>query len=1300
MSPSKSLNPQRLSFLMAIATFIPASIAIAIDPSFAQIIPDATLGTQITANDNIVGGTTRGASLFHSFQEFNVNSSQRVYFANPSGINNIFSRVTGNNVSNILGTLGVNGVANLYLLNPNGIIFGPNTKLDIRGSFLATTANRLVFPDGGEFGVNNLQALPLLSVSVPLGVQYGNATISSTGNLAAGQDLTLSAGNLDLQGQLQAGKDLTLQAENTVRVRDSVTTPFVALSGGNLTIQGNKGIDILALNHPTQTPFVSGGNLSLISDGIISGDAKFATGGSFLIKSVSGELANFVSKYDPIISANGDVDFAASYTGTSLLVEARGNIRFQGDININGPDTGVLPDGPDTQTLRTSSALILRSGQSTLNYEGVNYGNVPDYSTGSVPLGITLNGDVTLQPFNGSGGIVYLSAASGDINTKLISTDGGIRFTQPLVYDGGSINISTSNGDITTGSLDSSSSSFSNIAGNGGKISLNAINGNITTDILDSTSSSLRNAAGNGGEISLNVTNGNITTFNLNSFSSGSGNAGNGGKISLNATNGNITIRRDLNSSSISNNGLAGNGGEIILTAINGGITMTGPVASFSFSGNLREESKKGGNIYLQAKDSIEIFSLNSTGGLGSGNITIISQTSFTLDDRDCITSDTFGYGNGGDILIDAPSIILNNGAQISSSTHNSGKGGDITLRALDRVEISGQTSDTPRGIFSQSYSITAIRGNQYLGGYIPTGEARIPDSSEKLLFPSGLFTQTTKQSTGSTGTIRIETGKLIIEDEGAIAATRWGQNNNGSENGNISVDATDSILVTNKGRILSGVAEEASGNSGNIELTAGSLSVNNGGYVQTLTLGDGNAGDIQVSANVGVTVSGNSSYLRSSSGNNTLKEGNIGQGGDIVITTPNLGVTDGAVLDARTLTNSKGGNIGIQASNINLTGGSSLSVETQGAAQGGNLTIQQYNNGQDLTINFQDDSRVSASTAGSGDGGFVTVTAPKSITITGNGKIAAETTSSGKGGDIKIESTNGQINIQNGAQITANSNSEQEVADAGNIEVTAKKVRLDNGEISTKTTSGNGGDIGLNIQDFLLLRHGSLISATAGTSNRPGNGGNIRINNPGDRGGFVIAVPWENSDIIANAYADSGGRIEIFTNRNWGFQQRQGLTENQLRNNTTSDISASSQLGRQGEIVTDTLDVDPTQGIVELPVDLVDPTQQITQGCRPLTANASKQQSEFVITGRGGLPPSPDDPVSSGTVPIPWVARDIANATNVTSSVELPTSTPTTTLVEAQGMIHGANGEVILIAQAATATPHQSGFSNKFCHQ
>ncbi|NER47842.1 MAG: filamentous hemagglutinin N-terminal domain-containing protein, partial [Symploca sp. SIO1A3] len=178
----------------------------------------------------------------------------------------------------------------------------------------------LLTGDGGnlELGlvVNNSGEVQLSNSGI--GVETGDVVV----NQVAGETVTFSAyRNLTLvESQLITTGDLNLLAQDTVLIRDSVANPFIAQAGGNLYIQGNQSIDILALNHLDQTPFVSGGNLSLVSDGIISGDAHFASNGSFSLLNLSGEPGNFLSLYDPIIRADGDVTFG-NYEGPALLVE-------------------------------------------------------------------------------------------------------------------------------------------------------------------------------------------------------------------------------------------------------------------------------------------------------------------------------------------------------------------------------------------------------------------------------------------------------------------------------------------------------------------------------------------------------------------------------------------------------------------------------------------------------------------------------------------------------------------------------------------------------------------------------------------------------------------------------------------------------------------------------------------------------------------------------------------------------------------------------------------------------------------
>ncbi|HEY9617335.1 MAG TPA: filamentous hemagglutinin N-terminal domain-containing protein, partial [Microcoleaceae cyanobacterium] len=413
----------------------------------AQIQPDNTLGNEnsvVRPNqpvkglpaELIEGGATRGSSLFHSFLEFNVREGQRVYFANPQGIANIFSRITGNSASNIFGTLGVNGAANLFLLNPNGILFGANARLDIAGSFAASTANRITFPMGFDFSATDPQAPPLLVLNVTPGLQYGEsspgATIVNRGQLTTGQDLTLNTDRLDLQGQLQAGHDLSLQAQTTVEIRDTTTTPFLAASGGNLTVQGNQGIDILVLNHPGN-PVQSGGNLSLLSDGQISADAHFAGGGNFAVRTVSGGAAQFVSRHDPIMNMAGDIDLGGFYGGASLAATAGGNITY-GTVGISAIDPAVHPTNP---------ALILNAG-GRITGNGTIF--TPDGISGLI-VSFQSQGNIDIRDIYTNGGSISLTSTAGNINTTR-----GPR----LVTSGGAITLNA-NGNINTRDLGSAS---------------------------------------------------------------------------------------------------------------------------------------------------------------------------------------------------------------------------------------------------------------------------------------------------------------------------------------------------------------------------------------------------------------------------------------------------------------------------------------------------------------------------------------------------------------------------------------------------------------------------------------------------------------------------------------------------------------------------------------------------------------------------------------------------------------------------------------------------------------------------
>ncbi len=1066
-----------------------------LSPVSAQIIPDATLpgeGSRIiesvqiqgTLGDRIEGGALRGTNLFHSFQEFNVVGGQRVYFANPAGIENILSRVTGNNGSDILGTLGVLGEANLFFVNPNGIFFGPDTQLDVRGSFVASTGNGFNFPDGSSFSATNPEAPPLLTINVTPGIQWGTnppqAEIVNEGNLAVGQDLTLAGTRLNLSGQLQAGRDLSLLATDTVQIRDSANNPFIASAGGELLVQGNQAVDIFALNHPDSGLF-SGRDLVLRSANTVIGDAHYWSGGTFQIEQLDSNPGSWLSPNDPVIRANGDVSFD-SYQGASLHIFAGGSVNVAGDITITGADaingieeTVTLSDGTTweidgrnvpTLDIRAGTTAVVTPVGLTGNPSPINLTDTNTPSSADITIDGTISNNEGLvfltnqfQPNNAVGNItvnnIYVELEENNVgNAGSIIIDSRGNFTPKGIMDastfgqgdGGEISIQTS-GAVE---LDGKSVIFNNVAeggvGNAGNISIKADSLSLTHGALVSRTS----GQGDGGEISIQTSgavelDGNSLIFN-NVAEGGVGNAGN---ISIKADS--LSLTNDAKLSSRTSG--QGDGGEISIQT-SGAVELDGNSLIFN---NVAEGGVgNAGNISIKA-DSLSLtndakLSSRTSGQGDGGEISIQASGAVELDGNSVMFNDVAEgeVGNAGLISIKADSLSLTNGAALSSRTSGQGDGGEISIQASGAVELDGNSvmfNDVAEGGVGNAglISIKADSLSLINGAILSSGTSGQGDGGEISIQASGaveldgnsvMFNDVAEGEVGNAGLISIKADSLSLTNGAALSSRTSGQ----GDGGEISIQASGAVELDGNSVMFNDVAEGGVGNAGLISIKADSLSLINGAILSSGTSGQGDGGEISIQASGAVELDGNSLIF------NDVAEGGVGNAGLISIKADSLSLTNDAQLSSGTSGQGDGGEISIQASGAVELDGNSLifnDVEEGGVGNAGLISIKAD------SLSLTHGAALSSRTSGQGDGGEISIQASGAVELDGNSFIFNNVEAGGEGNAGLISIKADSLSITNGAQVQSLVRQAQNGQSAG---------------------QGNGGRVDIEVQEAVTI--------------------------------------------------------------------------------------------------------------------------------------------------------------------------------------------------------------------------------------
>ncbi|MEM9541578.1 MAG: filamentous hemagglutinin N-terminal domain-containing protein [Cyanobacteria bacterium P01_E01_bin.42] len=1299
-------------------------------PAFAQITPDQTLGNEnsvvVPINvqlEHIQGGALRGSNLFHSFQDFNIKEGHSAYFVNPAAIQNIFSRVTGVNPSHILGKLGVLGEANLYLINPNGIIFGDNASLDIKGAFVASTASSFAFPDGSQYSAVNPEIPPVLINNVPIQIslQFEGepATIVNAGYLQTGGNITLMGGLVVNTGQISAPENtvnlLAVQPETAVQMSDRADI----LEAIEPTVTSELESDLEALeelSEETGLRVTETGDYEILGTGITVSPETGLTVASGEIEATGGTvrvLGNKVGLVDANIDVSGEngggtVRIGGNYRGeNSLLNAARtwvnegtnitadalgegdggtaivwsdeatafyGNISARGGniagdggfVEVSGKenllfegivDVGASQGNTGTLLLDPKDIRIVSSGSAN----DAQLPNIPfaqnqnsDYTiskmalmnaTGDIVLQTTNNiiiediGDLTFDP--GANFVTFEADADGDGSGDFIMNN----IENSLITSGRDLTISGAN--IIAGNLDTSAMDLSSADARvtGGTLTLTAKNGDIKVGDINtsSTASSLAIAKATGGIVILTANNGDINTGDIKTSAMATDLSieaiATGGVVKLMARN-HIEIGEiDSSSTAVSLYGIStGNGGDIMLISNSGTINATGGnINAGSLNGN-------GGDITFTANEDITIAEfINTIGTREGGNVKISSQNG-------SIQGEVFVIGTGefnDTFFATQYGITL---PPLPTQNRTNSDAGDIVLSAVGNIQLT-------RGILSAS--------GESAGGIIRGTNGKISLNSGNSIILTEFLAGNSSEF-GNSNNIELTSQSISLTQ----ANLNISSNRSTQQSGNIIITAPEFFELNQNSTIQAQTTNTSLGGNVIINQT-NRLSINNSIIFANANgiVPGGQAGTIIANADL-VEISGTSSNGLIPSGLASLSS-RQGTSGGVSVNSDRLTLSDGGSINASSANQGQGGNIAINSDSILIDGTSAnqlfpsgISADALTEGNSGNITID----GDDLQI--QNGGEISTSTFGTGRGGTITINVAD-IFLNGTSEdgqiktgIYAQSFDAGNAGDININTEH--LRLQDRAKISVSSDPQAEDSgnliqkanawidagraipdsnidpnfrvargmgngDAGNTNISAsdKIVMQNQAQIVAETSSGDGGNIDIDTENLLLMRYESKISTTAGTAQAGGNGGNITID---VADGFIVSPPHENNDITANAFEGNGGNVNITAQAIFGLEVRDELTP-------LSDITASSEFGLDGTVQLNTLGIDPTTGLTNLPEDEADP--QVRQGCSTGGANTSSLN----IPGRGGSPDNPDDmlmgEIDDGFIPLDELETD-----------------------------------------------------------
>jgi filamentous hemagglutinin family protein len=871
-----------------------------------EILPDNTLpnNSQINLENNITkitGGTQRGGNLFHSFEKFGIPTGRELHFDNNLDINNIINRVTGGNISNIDGLIKANGAANLFLINPSGIVFGENAKLDIGGSFVGSTANALGFGEDNFFSASNPEESSLLSIN-PNALFFNqlNPSASIENNSVADlglEDVTIPIADIFFDGTTESftpkglrvddGKSLLLVGSNFTMNGGGL----VAL-GGNVELGGLAATGTVGLNS-------DGSNFSLnFPDAVERSNVTLTDGASVIVAAEdSGSIAvnarNLEMTEESFLLAGIDTGLGSE--------QSRG-----GNIDINIADAIALKDGSRISNLILTEArgqggdinintnsLLLETGAK------INGSTFGEGSAGNLNVyadDVQVIGEFQYnQSFSSLATIAYATGDGGDsnINTNTL-----------LIKDGAALG---------TGTFGEGNSGNLNVYADDVQVIGTSQDGQFLSFLSTQTAT-----IGDGGDLNINTNT--LQIQNGAQVLTGTFGEGNAGNLTINASYVEVigTVPVSLFSSLLSTQtGSKGSGGDLNINTNTLLLEDGGQVTTATFFGE-----GNAGNLTINA-NSVQVIGTSQAGGFPSFLVTGTQST-----------------GDGGNLSINTNTLLIENGAQVLTTTFSEGNAGNLSVYA-DDVQVIGNTVDRLDSYLSAGTDSTGDGGSLSI-------------NTNTLLLQDGGVVLTGTQGEGNAGnlTVKASSVKLIgttqVGEFYSLLSTQTGSSSEFSEiNSSTLGDGGDLTITTDILQVEDGAIVTArslgTGRAGNLIINADSIRLNNDGLLSANTRSNRvNPEREQATININsqdLILRRSSNILTNATGENVI-------GGSININSDVIAALENSDISANSA-NFRGGNVNIISQGIfgtqfreQVTPGSDITATGADSESSGSVTI------------------------------------------------------------------------------------------------------------------------------------------------------------------------------------------------------------------------------------------------------------------------------------------------------------------------------------------------------------------------